>query len=140
MTTAIDTNVIVSLWDPDPSLSSAARSALESALENGPLIVSAPVFAELIAFQGRDEAFLESFFEQTGMSVEWNLDKSVWRAAGLAFRTYSAGRRRHGVPGPRRILADFVIGAHAARAGYRLLTFDDRFHRAAFPDLTVVGF
>ena len=32
MTTAIDTNVIVALWDRDPGLSSAAQSALDVAL------------------------------------------------------------------------------------------------------------
>ncbi len=140
MTTAIDTNVIVSLWDPDPRLSSAARAALEAAGEDGPLIVGAPVFAELIAFEGRDEEFLASFFEETGISIDWRIEKTVWRAAGLAFRAYAARRRRHGHPGPRRILADFVIGAHAAQTGCRLLTFDDRHYRAAFPRLAVVGF
>jgi predicted nucleic acid-binding protein len=40
--------------------------------------------------------------------------------------------------GPRRILADFLIGAHACERGYRLLTLDDRLYRAAFPDLALV--
>lgn len=139
MTTAIDTNVIVSLWDSDASLSSAARSALEAALEEGPLVISAPVLAELLAFQGRNEEFLLAFFEQTGIAIDWNLDKAVWQAAGRAFRAYAVRRRKHGDPGPRRILADFIIGAHAEHAGHRLLTFDDRLYRAAFPKLTVVG-
>jgi predicted nucleic acid-binding protein len=33
----------------------------------------------------------------------------------------------------RRILADFLIGAHALHHGYGLLTFDDRRYPAAFP-------
>lgn len=139
MTTAIDTNVIVSLWDPDVSLSSPARSALEAASEKGGLVISAPVFAELLAAQARNEEFVEAFFNDTGIAVEWSLDRAVWHAAGSAFRVYAARRRRHGVSRPRRILADFVIGAHAAQAGYRLLTFDDGLYRAAFPQLTIVG-
>ena len=47
MTTAIDTNVVVALWDRDPTLSLAAQTALEAAFSRGSLVVSAPVFAEL---------------------------------------------------------------------------------------------
>ena len=57
---------------------------------------------------------------------------------GGAFQACAARRRRHGEAGPRRILADFVIGAHAIEKGYRLLTLDDRIYRAAFPDLKIV--
>jgi hypothetical protein len=56
-----------------------------------------------------------------------------------AFHAYAARRRRHGEAGPRRILADFVIGAHAPQNGYRLLTLDDRIHRAAFPTLKIAS-
>ena len=38
MTTAIDTNVIVALWDRDPSLSSNAQSALDAALGRGTVV------------------------------------------------------------------------------------------------------
>ena len=71
-------------------------------------------------------------------SMDWKLDEAVWRAAGLAFQAYAARRKRHGVSGPRRILADFVIGAHAVEKGHRLLTLDDRFYRTAFPRLVIV--
>jgi predicted nucleic acid-binding protein len=43
------------------------------------------------------------------------------------------------VPGPRRILADFVIGAHALRRAYALLTLDDRLYRLAFPRLEIMS-
>ena len=138
MTTAVDTNVIVALWDKDPGLSAAAQRALDAALGQGGLIVAAPVFAELLACPGRDKAFLDAFFQDTGITIDWKLDEAVWRAAGLAFLAYAARRRRHGVSGPRRILADFVIGAHAIEKGYQLLTLDDRFYRTAFPRLVIV--
>lgn len=68
------------------------------------------------------------------------MEEAVWRAAGRAFQSYAARRRqphrRESVP--RRILADFVIGAHAFRRGYRLLTLDDRLYRAAFPGLVLI--
>ncbi len=138
MTTAIDTNVIVALWDRDPALSLAAQSALDAALSHGGLVTGAPVFAELMAAPGRTETFLDTFFKETGIVVEWNLQEAVWRAAGQAFQKYAARRREKPASGPRRILADFLIGAHAAERGYRLLTLDDRLYRAAFPGLTLV--
>jgi predicted nucleic acid-binding protein len=138
MTTAIDTNVIVALWDRDPVLSSAAQSALDTALTHGGLVVGAPVFAELMAASGRSEPFLNSFFKDTAIVVEWNLQEAIWRSAGRAFRQYAARRREKRAPGPRRILADFLIGAHASEQGYRLLTLDDHIYRAAFPSLALL--
>jgi predicted nucleic acid-binding protein len=138
MTTAIDTNVIIALWDREPALSSAAQSALDRALTRGDLVVSAPVYSELMAAPGRNEAFLASFFVDTGIAIEWNLHETVWRAAGRAFQKYASRRRKQQNPGPRRILADFLIGAHASESGYHLLTLDDHLYQAAFPGLTLV--
>ena len=139
MTTAIDTNVIVALWDLDPKLNSAAQAALDAALERGGLVIAAPVFAELMACPGRDPAFLDAFCQDGGIAIDWNLDEVTWRTAGCAFQAYAARRRRHGEPGPRRILADFVIGAHALQKGYCLLTLDDRLYYAAFPALKIMA-
>jgi hypothetical protein len=137
MTTAIDTNIIVALWDVDPALNSAALAALETAFRRGNIIASAPVFAELIAAPGRTEVFVSTFFEDAGISVDWQLSEDIWRSAGRAFRGYSERRRKHRQLGVRRILADFLIGAHAAAHGYRLLTLDERLYRAAFPNLAI---
>ncbi len=138
MTTAIDTNVLVALWNADDRLNTLARSALDAALEQGGLVISAPVFAELLAAPSRTEAFLDSFCEETGIFVEWELNEAVWRAAGRAFQIHARRRRNPRLAGPRRILADFVIGAHALQRGYRLLTLDDNLYRSAFPQLPIV--
>jgi hypothetical protein len=137
MITAIDTNVVIALWDADSSLKLSARSALEGAFRRGSLIVAAPVFAELLATPRRTEAFVNGFFEDTGIAVDWELGESVWRSAGKAFRGYSERRRGHRDFGTRRILADFLIGAHATVNGYRFLTLDERLYHAAFPTLTI---
>jgi predicted nucleic acid-binding protein len=139
MTTAIDTNVLLALWDKDNSLNTLADSALKNSWISGSLMVSAPVFAELMAFPGRSESFLNSFFSEAGIMVEWNLDEEVWRSAGRAFRAYTARRGGQRERGVRRILADFLIGAHAFQFEYRLLTLDDRLYRAAFPRLSIVS-
>jgi predicted nucleic acid-binding protein len=137
MTTAIDTNVVVALWDKDPTLSLAAQTALEAAFNRGGLVVSAPVFAELMAAPGRTETFVSSFLEETGIAVEWDLGEAVWRSAGRAFRVILERRRKQRDPGSRRILADFLIGAHAQTRSYRLLTLEERLYKAAFPTLTI---
>jgi predicted nucleic acid-binding protein len=138
MTTAIDTNILIALWNEDDSLNTLARSALDAALGQGSLVIAAPVFAELLAAPSRNEAFLDSFCGKTGISVDWNLNEAVWRTAGRAFQLHVARRRRQRVSGQRRILADFLIGAHAVQNGFRLLTLDHRLYRAAFPRLAIV--
>ena len=45
------------------------------------------------------------------MIVEFDLGEETWRIAGRAFQAYAARRRKHRDPGPRRIMADFLIGA-----------------------------
>ncbi len=140
MTTAVDTNVIIALWDKDPALSLAAQNALDTAFSRGTLVAAAPVLAELIAAPGRNETFVDSFFQETGIGVDWELPEQVWRLAGRAFRTYAERRRKQRDRGPRRILADFIIGAHAFANGFRLLTLDDGLYRAAFPGLAIETF
>jgi predicted nucleic acid-binding protein len=137
MTTAIDTNVLVALWNRDDALNTMARSALDGALGRGSLVIAGPVYSELLAFPSRDESFLDAFCRETGIFVDWQLGEAVWRAAGRAFQGY-VRRRRPRNSGPRRILADFLIGAHALQNGFRLLTLDDGLYRAAFPRLAIV--
>lgn len=137
VTTAVDTNVVVALWDKDPTLSLAAQTALEAAFNRGGLVVSAPVFAELMTAPGRTENFVSSFLEETGIAVDWDLGEGVWRSAARAFHDYAERRRKQHNPDSRRILADFLIGAHAQTRGYRLLTLDERLYKAAFPTLTI---
>jgi predicted nucleic acid-binding protein len=140
MTTAVDTNVLIALWDKDSALSLAAQNALDAAFNRGTLVAAAPVFAELLAAPGRSETFVGSFFEETGITVDWELPEQIWRSAGRAFQAYAERRRRQRDRGARRILADFLIGAHALTNGCRLLTLDDRLYRTVFPKLSIETF
>jgi predicted nucleic acid-binding protein len=71
------------------------------------------VYAELLGAAGRTEAFIDTFCEETGIGVEWELRERAWRAAGAVFQSYAAHRRKLKDAEPRRTLADFLIGAHA---------------------------
>ena len=138
MITAIDTNVLVALWDRDDTLNLAAQSALDYAFARGKLIISGAVFAELLAFPRRTETFLDQFLKDTGIAVDWGIDESTWRVAGKAFQKYANRRLKQKADSPRRILADFLIGAHALGKGYGLLTLDDGIYRVAFPKLEIM--
>jgi hypothetical protein len=138
MSTAIDSNVLAALWDAEDALNTLARAALDAAQRRGNLVISGPVFAELLASRGRDEAFIDSFCMRTGIQIEWELSESVWRLAGRSFQAYAGRRRTQSPAGPRWILADFLIGAHAMQGGYHLLTLDEGLYRAAFPRLTIL--
>ena len=146
MTTAIDTNIIVALWDSDDTLHRPAREVLDAALARGSLVICGAVHAELIAAPGRTAAFVDRFCDATGIAVEWELGEKVWRAAGTAFQSYVARRRKlrnreavlQGAQrSHRRILTDFVIGAHAFTSNYTLLTLDAGIYQASFPKLVI---
>lgn len=136
MITAIDTGALSLLWHPDPDISDPARQALEQAYVEGALVICPAVYAELLAGPGRSPQVLRRFLEDTGIETDWELGSSVWEAAGVAFQAYAERRSRSGGGRPRRILTDFLIGAHALYRANRLLSTDD-FFRTAFPQLAL---
>lgn len=138
MITAIDTNVLVVLFSSDSRSSQIASEALYIAAQNGPLVLSPVIYAELLA--GREAAMIDRFLAETRIDVDWDLPIRVWHVAGERYRDYAENRRRQrGDPGPRRILADFMIGAHAATLANALLTSDARVYRTYFPELHVIS-
>jgi hypothetical protein len=53
MSTAIDSNVLMALWNEDDTSNTQARSALDTAQARGRLVIAAPLFAELLAAPSR---------------------------------------------------------------------------------------
>ena len=135
MTVALDTNVTVALWDATDALHPVARRALEAVSSREALVICGVVYAELIGAPGRTEAFVDRFCEEAGIAVEWELKERIWRKAGVAFQGYATRRKKQSGAEPRRLLADFLIGAHALEDGYKLLTLDGGMYRRAFPGL-----
>jgi predicted nucleic acid-binding protein len=139
MTTSIDSNIIVALWRQDDPLNGIAATMLNQARKKGRLVISAPVYAELMGDPNRTEAGLNEFLQDTGMMIDWTLDEKVWREAGRAYQSYVVRRRTEAGSYPRRILTDFLIGAHALVRSHSLLTFDLRLFAAAFPALAIIS-
>ena len=137
MTTALDTNVLSALWNADDTLNRTATRALQETQKKDPMVICGVVYAELLAGAGRTEEFVDRFCEEARIAVEWELKESVWRTGGKAFQSYVARRKKQGGSEPRRLLADFLSGAHALENGYRLLTADASLYKASFPRLAV---
>ncbi len=138
MRIAVDTNVFSALLSGDPDSAPDARAALGEAAGKGTLLVSPAVYAELVA--GRDSEVVDNFFSDKSIDVDWNLGADVWRTAGARYGAYARARRQQrGDAGPRRILADFLIGAHALHLAHALLTSDTRIYGTYFPELEIIS-
>lgn len=138
MRTAVDTNVFIALFSGDEHTSAASRTALEDAHGAGPLAISPAVYSELVA--GRDAGFVEKFLSEKDIEVDWGTGQDVWRAAGTRYGEYARTRRRQPQDsGPRRILADFIIGAHALHFADALLTSDARVYGTYFSELETLA-
>ncbi len=137
MRTALDTNVISALWSREP-LAGRLSALLGQAQGAGALIIAAPVHAELLAHPLAEESFVEQFLRDTHIRVDFALDESVWRRAGLAFSAYAKRRRHSGGGEPRRLLVDFLVGAHAELRTERLLTLDAGRYTQDFPGLKLM--
>lgn len=139
MTHAVDTNVLIALLAGTESEAEAAQNALSGAAQRGVITISPVVYAELMAMPGLKPEELDGFLADTDITVVWTLEKEVWRATGKAYSSYAKRRRRQrGDAGPRRILADFVIGAHALHMADALLTLDPKLYRSNFTGLELI--
>jgi len=137
MTAAIDTNVLVSLINRADPLNVEVERALDS-FSTERLVVCAAVYAELLAFRGTTRSSVDNFLAVTRIDVDWDVNEPIWRSAGKAFSEYAARRRKARSGQPRRILTDFVIGAHANENSYSLITLDHKIFRSAFPKLKLI--
>ena len=130
MKTALDSSVILDVLVNDPQWGQASELALNKALSSGSLVIGECVLAEITpALDANDlGAFLSDW---NILFVPSSRESSI--LAGEMYRSY-LGRTRIA----KRVLPDFLIGAHAACHTGRLLARDRGYYRDYFTDLSVI--
>lgn len=128
----VDSNVLLDVVTDDAAWADWSQRQLEACALRGSLVVNAVVYAELsIGFARIEE--LEAALSETGVAVA-EIPRPALFLAGKAFRAY---RRKGGAR--TGVLPDFFIGAHAAVAGWPLLSRDAGRYRSYFPTLELIA-
>lgn len=131
MITAVDTNVLADVFKPDPTFGPLSKAALSRCRTEGRLIGCEAVWAELAAFFPSSTTLQEAMDRLT---VDFSpVELKAALLAGSAWKIHrSRGGKRD------RLVADFLIGAHAFAQAERLLTRDRGFYRTYFSRLRIL--
>ena len=128
----VDSNVLLDIVTNDPVWGDWSSRALERTADEAILVINAVIYAEVsIGFGAIEEL-------EDAVPVDlYRREALPYEAGFLAGKCFLRYRRGGGLE--RSPLPDFYIGAHAAVAGYRLLTRDVTRYRTYFPRLVLIA-
>jgi predicted nucleic acid-binding protein len=134
MRTAIDSSVVLDVLAADRQHADRSEAALRRCAAEGALIVGECVVAEIAPALGGRQSELSEMLRDWGVEFVPSTEESA-ALAGAMFATYLTRRRP---TGPRRVMPDFLIGAHAAVLADRLLARDRGYYREYFKRLALL--
>jgi predicted nucleic acid-binding protein len=128
----IDSCVLLDVIAIDPQWADWSAGQIAAAMDAGRVVINPLIYAEVsVGYRSIEE--LDELLPAGDYERE-PLPYLAGFAAGKAFVRY-----RRGGGDKRSPMPDFYIGAHAAVAGYRLLTRDARRYRTYFPSIDVIA-
>ena len=139
---AIDSSVLVDLLGGD-ARALAAEDALREAMEQGSVVACDVVIAEVVTGVGHGSEMLQAL-EGAGIAYSPMEFRAAARAGEMQRRyrerVNEADRKRGAavVPAQRRVVSDFLVGAHALLQCQGLITRDAGFFRDYFKGLKVI--
>ncbi len=128
----VDSNVILDVVTNDPTWGDWSAQALERTADAAILVINPLVYAEVsIGFDKIEDL-------EAALPIDlYRREALPFEAGFLAGKCFLRYRRAGGTK--RSPLPDFYVGAHAAIAGYRLLTRDATRYRTYFPSLQLIA-
>ena len=128
---AVDSSVLLDVLTADPRFGQASTDALAQALAQGEVVVCDAVVAEIQTMLDTRETAMDSLAE-FGIRFEPTTEQAAVRAGHMQRRFRDRGGRRE------RVVADFLIGAHALLQCKALITRDAGFFRDYFKGLKLI--
>jgi hypothetical protein len=128
----VDSNVILDVAGDDPEWGPWSREMLARIGNTSVLAINAVIYSEVSVGYDRIEDIEEILPQEL-----FKREAIPFAAAFLAGKCFLDYRRRGGTR--TSPLPDFFIGAHAAVAGYALLTRDINRYRTYFPRLELIS-
>jgi predicted nucleic acid-binding protein len=130
MRTALDSSVILDVLTNDKKWADASQQALTEAISLGSLVIGECVLAEITP--ALDSGDISTFLGEWGIQF-LPTSQAAAVLAGEMYRTYLKRKGK-----AKRVLPDFLIGAHAQHHSDRLLARDRGYYRDYFSGLLLI--